>query len=64
MIEHLADYIPEWMLLSAAFGFLIGDAFGDAHRHRKCLQQANNALRERLEQAAPDAKPIQQALKE
>ena len=23
-----------WMLLSAAFGFFIGDAFGDSTRHR------------------------------
>ena len=64
MIEESAAVLPLWMLLSAAFGFLIGDAFGDSLRHRKCLQQTNDELRERLEQAAPDAKPIQQALKE
>jgi len=37
MIEEAQDFIPIWMLLSAAFGFLIGDAFGDSTRHRKCL---------------------------
>ena len=29
MIEESADFIPIWMVLSAAFGFLIGEAFGD-----------------------------------
>jgi len=33
--------LPMWMLLSAAFGFIIGDAFGDTVRHRKCLERAN-----------------------
>ena len=64
MIEESAAVLPLWMLLSAAFGFLIGDAFGDSTRHRKCLQEANDELRERLEEATPDARPIQRALKE
>jgi hypothetical protein len=32
MIENSADYLPIWMLLSAAFGFIIGDAFADCVR--------------------------------
>jgi hypothetical protein len=64
MTENPADFIPIWMILSAAFGFIVGEAFGDSSRHRKCLQQANEELRERLEDAAVNAKPIERALKE
>ena len=49
--ESAADFLPIWMLLSAAFGFLIGDAVGDSTRHRKCLQQDNDDLRDELEKA-------------
>jgi DNA invertase Pin-like site-specific DNA recombinase len=31
MIENSADFIPIWMVLSAAFGFIVGDAFGDSN---------------------------------
>ena len=64
MIESSADVLPIWMLIAAAFGFIIGDACGDYRRHRHCLQQANEELRERLEEASADTKPIQRALKE
>ena len=37
------------VLLSASFGFLIGEAFGDSRRHRKCLEQENEELREQLQ---------------
>jgi hypothetical protein len=50
MIDESTAVLPMWMLLSAAFGFLIGDAFGDSRRHRKCLEQANEDLHEQLEQ--------------
>jgi hypothetical protein len=49
MIEQSADFIPIWMVLSAAFGFLAGEAYGDQARHRKCLEQANADLREQLQ---------------
>jgi len=64
MIESSADVLPIWMILSAAFGFIVGEFSGDSSRHRKYLQQANEELRERLEEAATDTKPIQRALKE
>lgn len=57
-------FLPLWMLISAAFGFLIGDVVGDSTRHRKCLQQVNDELRQHLEESAANAKPIQRALKE
>ena len=50
MIEQTADFIPIWMLLSAAFGFLVGEACGDLARHRKCLEQNNAELRGQLQQ--------------
>jgi hypothetical protein len=64
MIEESAAILPLWMLLSAAFGFLIGDAFGDAHRHRKCLQQSNEDLREELEKANTYKEPVHLAIKQ
>ena len=38
------------IFFSAAIGFLIGDVFGDTVRHRKCLEQANDDLRDQLRQ--------------
>jgi len=53
MIEPSADFSPIWMLLSAVFGFLIGEAYGDQARHRKCLEESNTELRDRLENTQP-----------
>ena len=44
MIEQSADFSPIWMLLSAVFGFLIGEAYGDQARHRKCLEDFGCAV--------------------
>jgi len=62
--ESAADFLPIWMLLSAVFGFLIGDAFGDSTRHRKCLEQANEDLRNELEKPAACEEPLRRALKQ
>ena len=64
MTENPADFIPIWMILSAAFGFIIGEAFGDSSRHRKCLQQTNEELRDRLQESTTDTEPIHRALKQ
>ena len=64
MIEKAADFLPIWMVLAAAFGFLAGKVYGDLRRQRRCLQQTNDELRDRLEKATPDTRPIQRALKE
>ena len=63
MIEAAQDSIPIWMLLSAAFGFIIGDAFGDSTRHRKCLEQVNDDLRDQLEEARALEEPLHRELK-
>ncbi len=60
--ESAANFPPIWMLLSAAFGFLVGDAFGDSNRHRKCLQQINDDLRDRLDEVTAGGEPIQRQL--
>jgi hypothetical protein len=49
--------------LSAAFGFMIGDAFGDTLRHRKCLQQTNDDLRDQLDKARAFEEPLHRELK-
>jgi hypothetical protein len=64
MIENSADFLPIGMLLSAAFGFIVGDAFGDSTRHRKCLEQINDDLHDQLEKAHPNEEPILQELKQ
>ena len=64
MIDESAAVLPIWMLFSAAFGFLIGDAFGDSVRHRKCLEQANDDLRERLDEARAGGEPVHRQLKQ
>jgi hypothetical protein len=63
MIEQAADFLPVWMLLSAAFGFLAGEACGGQTRLRKYLEQANADLRDQLRRAQPPCDPtVQQAL--
>lgn len=62
MIENSADFLPIWMLMSAAFGFMIGDALGDSRRHRKCLEQDNDDLRDRLDEAQSGGEPINRQL--
>ena len=64
MIEEAQDFIPIWMLLSAAFGFIIGDAFGDSTRHRKCLEQANADLRDQLDNTHANEQSIHRELKQ
>jgi hypothetical protein len=64
MTETAADVLPIWMLISAAFGFLIGEACGNHFRYRKCLQEANEELRDRLQETVSDTEPIHRALKE
>ena len=64
MIEKAEDFIPMWMVFSGIVGFLVGEAYGDLRRHRKCLEQTNDELRDRLEEIPPDMKPIRRALKE
>jgi hypothetical protein len=64
MIEEAQDFIPISMLLSAAFGFIIGDAFGDSTRHRKCLEQINDDLRDQVEKARAFEQSIHRELKQ
>jgi len=63
MIDNPADLLPIWMVLSAAFGFIAGEAFGDSRRHRKCLEEANDDLRDELEKAHAFEEPIHRELK-
>jgi len=62
--ESAADFLPIWMLLSAGFGFLAGEVFGDSRRHRKCLQQVNDDLRNELEKADAYEEPLHRVLKQ
>jgi hypothetical protein len=64
MIEESAGFLPIWMLLSAAFGFIIGDAFGDSRRHRKYLELANDDLRDELEKARANEEPLHRELRQ
>jgi hypothetical protein len=59
MIDEAAAFLPIWMVLSATFGFMIGEAYGDQARHRKCLEQANADLRDQLQNAQPCTPTLQ-----
>jgi hypothetical protein len=62
MIDESAAVLPIWMLLSATFGFMIGEAVGGQARVRKYLEQANDDLREQLRAARPEASHLEQEL--
>ena len=64
MIETTADFLPIWMALAAAFGFLAGEAVGDSRRHRKCLEQINADLHDRLANARTAEQPLHQEFKQ
>jgi len=64
MIDESAAYLPLWMLMSAAFGFLIGEACGNNARHRKCLEQANEDLRDELESGRERQEPLRRLLEQ
>ena len=64
MIEESAGALFLGMLMSAAFGFIIGDAFGDSTRHRKRLEQDNDDLRDELKKARANEEPLHLQLKQ
>jgi hypothetical protein len=50
------------MLISATFGFMIGEALGGHARLRKYLEQANADLREQVEETQPGTSQLLSAL--
>jgi len=62
MIDESTAFLPLWMLISAAFGFIIGEACGGQTRLRKYLEQENADLRDQLQNNQPGAPPLQRAL--
>jgi len=62
MIDESAAVLPLWMLISAAFGFMLGEALGGSGRIRKYLEQTNDDLREQLQQGRPDKSKLSEEL--
>ena len=62
MIDESAAVLPLWMLISAAVGFMLGEALGGQARLRKYLEQANQDLRKQLQQVWPAPSNLQQEL--
>ena len=62
MIEQSADFIPIWMLLSAVFGLMIGEEYGDRNRHWEYLEQANADLRDQLQNSQARTPALQHAI--
>ena len=62
MIDESAAVLPLWMLMSATFGFMIGEALGGQARVRKYVEQANEDLREQLQKAQPGAPSLHREL--
>ena len=63
MTEQLAHFM-QWLPLSTAFGFIIGETYSDLRRRRKHLQEATEELRQRLDHAATSTDSIHRALKQ
>ena len=63
MINESSAVLPIWMLIAAAFGFMVGEMCGDYYRRWKCLTQANEDLRAELEKAGTAEEPIREELK-
>jgi len=63
MIEESTAFIPIWMVLSAALGFIVGEMYGDTYRHRKCLEQTNADLRAQLNETRPSSQSLHRELK-
>ena len=63
IVDESSAVLPLWMLLSAIFGFFVGEMCGDYYRRWKCLTQANEELRAELEAAHKDERSIQRELK-
>ena len=62
MIDESAAVLPLWMLISATFGFMLGEALGGQGRIRKYLEQANDDLREQLQQGRPGESKLSEEL--
>ena len=62
MIDESTAVLPLWMVLSAAFGFIVGEICGDQARLRKCLEQVNADLRDQLQKAQACAPTLQRTL--
>ncbi len=62
MIDESAAVLPLWMLVSATFGFMLGEALGGQGRIRKYLEQANDDLREQLQQSRLDESKLSEEL--
>jgi hypothetical protein len=63
MIDESSAVLPLWMLMAAAFGFMVGEALGGLARIRKYLEQDNEDLRAELESARSMPQPIHEELK-
>ena len=64
MIDESAAVLPIWMLISAVFGFILGEALGGQARVRKYLEQANDDLREQMQALRPSTPDLQQELRQ
>lgn len=62
MIDESAAVLPVWMSISAALGFMLGEALGGQARVRKYLEQANDELREQLKTVRPNPSNLQKEL--
>ena len=61
MTEKVSSLL-QWMPISAAFGFIIGETYCNLLRHRKRFQDATEELREALKEAAKFTDSIHHAL--
>jgi len=59
-----ATHFLQWLPLSAAFGFIIGETYSDLRRRRKYFQEATKDLRAKLDEATTSTDFLHRALKQ
>ena len=62
MIDESAAVLPLWTLVSATFGFMIGEVLGGQARVRKYLEKAKDDLRDQIQNAQPDTLDLQREI--
>ena len=57
MTDESSAFLPVWILIAAAFGFMAGEACGGLARIRKYLERDNEQLRDQVNKANPSEEP-------
>jgi hypothetical protein len=63
-MTELSAHLVQWMPLTAAIAFILGETYADLRRRRKHLREVTDELSERLKEAQTSTDSIHRALKQ